>query len=113
MFQIEVKASDGEILPENIMKQLSLQVKNKDTSANAFMDGLEKSYDLSKLKNLKKGSEKRINKADMSFDSSDLDAYKDEDMFPVPKLAYMEYERNMKKAMSRRGQSLEQSHGLD
>ena len=43
----------------------------------------------------------------MSFDSSDLDAYKDEDMFPVPKLAYMEYERNKKKAMTRRGISLE------
>ena len=43
----------------------------------------------------------------MSFDSSDLDAYKDEDMFPVPKLAYLEYGRNKLKAMSRRGQSLE------
>ena len=64
---------------------------------------MEKQYDVSKLRNLKKGSEKRINKADMSFDSSDLDAYKDEDMFPVPKLALMEYERNKQKAMIRRG----------
>ena len=80
---------------------------NKEASLVSLVDGEEKSYDLSKLKNLKKGSEKRINKADMSFDSSDLDAYKDEDMFPVPKLAYMEYERNKKKAMSRRGQSVD------
>ena len=64
-------------------------------------------FDKNKFKYLKKGSEKRVKKADMSFDSSDLDAYKDEDMFPVPKLAYMEYERNKKKAMTRRGISVE------
>ena len=72
-----------------------------------FSSAFEDKYDLNKLKNLKKGSEKRINKVDMSFNSSDLDAYKDEDMFPVPKLAYLEYGRNKLKAMSRRGQSLE------
>ena len=43
----------------------------------------------------------------MSFDSSDLEAYKNEDMFPVPQLAYMEYERNKRKAMTRRGASME------
>ena len=44
----------------------------------------------------------RISKLTLSYNSSDVDAYKNESPIPVVKMAYLEYERNKRKAAMRR-----------
>ena len=51
---------------------------------------------------LKKSKTTRIKTTTMSFNSSDVEAYQDENPFPVLKQAYLEYDRNRRKAKMRR-----------
>ena len=54
----------------------------------------------------------RVSKLTMSFNSSDIEAYKYESPFPVLQKAYLDYQRNKKKAAMRRAITTSKN-GLD
>ena len=49
---------------------------------------------------------KQLDKFENSFNSSDVEAYRDESPIPVVKEAYFEYQRNKRKAAMRRANSI-------
>lgn len=53
----------------------------------------------------------RIEDDHASFNSSDIEAYQDENPIPIVKQAYLEYERNKRKAKMRRASTSQQTKG--